>query len=84
MALPWDDAVCSADERPFIVLARGGSHSGASKASGGRTHVRGYTKKDGTYVAPHRRTGPDGSKSNNWSTKGSVNPDTGKRGTKDL
>jgi len=44
--------------------------------------VRGYTRKDGTYVAPHRRTDSDGSKSNNWSTKGNTNPDTGKDGTK--
>jgi uncharacterized protein YxeA len=35
--------------------------------------VRGYTKKSGTYVAPHRRTNPDKSKSNNYSTKGNYN-----------
>ncbi len=29
--------------------------------------VRGYTRSDGTYVAPHRRTAPDGIKSNNLS-----------------
>lgn len=47
------------------------------------SRVRGYTKKSGAYVAPHRRTNPDKSKSNNWSTKGNVNPYTGKKGTKD-
>jgi hypothetical protein len=47
------------------------------------TRVRGYTKKSGTYVAPHRKTTPDKSKSNNYSTKGNVNPYTGKKGTKD-
>lgn len=46
------------------------------------TYVRGYTKKNGTYVAPHYRSSPDSSTSNNWSTKGNVNPYTGKRGTK--
>ncbi|NYD90327.1 hypothetical protein HD841_002107 [Sphingomonas melonis] len=45
--------------------------------------VRGYTRKDGTYVAPHRATNPNGTLSDNWSTKGNVNPDTGKPGTVD-
>ncbi len=45
--------------------------------------VRGYTRKDGTYVAPHYRSSPDSSKANNWSTKGNTNPYTGKEGTKD-
>lgn len=45
--------------------------------------VRGYTKKDGTYVAPHHRTAPDNTLSNNYSTKGNVNPYTGKEGTVD-
>jgi hypothetical protein len=31
----------------------------------------------------HRRTNPDKSKNNNWSTKGNTNPYTGKKGTKD-
>lgn len=51
-----------------------------SKASS--TSVRGYTKKDGTYVAPARRSTPDSSKSNNWSTKPNTNPYTGKTGTR--
>jgi len=57
----------------------------AGKGSGGAksVHVRGYTKKDGTYVAPHERSAPDNSKANNWSTKGSANPYTGQPGTKD-
>ena len=44
--------------------------------------VRGYTRKDGTYVAPHYRSNPDGISSNNWSTKGNFNPYTGEEGTK--
>lgn len=46
--------------------------------------VKGYTKKDGTYVAPHYRSAPDGDTSNNWSTKGNVNPYTGQEGTKPM
>jgi hypothetical protein len=56
--------------------------SGSSRSSGNSTHVGGYTKRNGTYVAPHNRTAPDGSKRNNWSTKGNANPYTGKSGTK--
>ena len=46
-----------------------------------RVSVKGYTRKDGTYVAPHNRSAPDGNFQNNWSTKGNVNPYTGKPGT---
>lgn len=36
--------------------------------------VRGYTKKDGTYVQPHQRTKPDNTKTNNYSYPGNYNP----------
>jgi len=45
------------------------------------TSVEGYTRRDGSYVAPHQRSMPDGSANNNWSTKGNLNPYTGKAGT---
>lgn len=48
-----------------------------------QVHVRGYTKKDGTYVAPHVRTTPNDSKYDNWSTSPNINPYTGKTGTVD-
>lgn len=65
--------------------SRGGSHASSSRSSShGTSHsVRGYTKKNGTYVAPHRKTSPDKAKSNNYDSKGNVNPNTGKEGTKD-
>ncbi|MBD8847074.1 hypothetical protein [Priestia megaterium] len=44
--------------------------------------VRGYYRKDGTYVRPHMRSDPDGNFNNNWSTKGNINPYTGEEGTK--
>lgn len=43
--------------------------------------VQGYTRSDGTYVAPHMQTNPDGNIYNNWSTQGNVNPFTGQAGT---
>src|SRR5688572_31518172 len=49
-----------------------------------QVRVRGYTRKDGTYVAPHYRTAPNSTKADNWSTKGNINPYTGKEGTKPL
>lgn len=32
--------------------------SGSSSSSGGTVHVKGYTRKDGTYVRPHTRSSP--------------------------
>ncbi|MEW6614807.1 MAG: hypothetical protein AB1401_05015 [Thermodesulfobacteriota bacterium] len=46
-------------------------------------HVKGYYRKDGTYVQPHYRTAPNKSVWDNYSTKGNINPYTGKEGTVD-
>jgi len=76
--------VCTAFS--LSAVARGGGHSSTpSSATGTKTahaYVHGYTKKDGTYVAPHDRSTLDSTKNNNWSTKGNTNPETGKPGTK--
>ena len=45
----------------------------------GDVRVRGHTRK-GTSVRPHMRSAPDGDKGNNFSTRGNVNPYTGKPG----
>jgi hypothetical protein len=58
------------------------SHSKSSSTTTGYHEVRGYTRKDGTYVAPHYQTDPNGTRNDNWSTTGNVNPFTGKEGTK--
>src|SRR3989344_3994580 len=39
--------------------------------------VKGYYRKDGTYVQPHYRSNPDGNPYNNWSYPGNTNPYTG-------
>ncbi len=44
------------------------------------THVRGYTRSDGTYVAPHHRTTPDNTVNNNYGTQGNRNPYTNEDG----
>lgn len=46
----------------------------------GQVRVRGYVRKDGTYVAPHYRSSPNSTKADNYSTRGNYNPDTGKTG----
>lgn len=53
-----------------------------AQSAPGTHEVRGYEKKNGTYVAPHQQTNPNSTKADNWSTKGNVNPNTGKKGTK--
>jgi hypothetical protein len=40
--------------------------------------VKGYYRKNGTYVQPHYRSNPDGNPYNNYSYPGNVNPYTGK------
>jgi hypothetical protein len=44
--------------------------------------VRGYVKRDGTYVAPHRQTNSNHTQRDNWSSVPNTNPYTGKRGSK--
>lgn len=75
------------------VLAKGGgggSKGGSSKGTGGSgtgsnssSHgVKGYTKKDGTHVAPHQQTNPNSTSRDNYGTRGNYNPSTGKTGTR--
>ena len=52
-----------------------------SRESLGDVFVRGYVRGNGTYVAPHFRSDPDGIESNNWSVFPNVNPHTGKPGS---
>lgn len=46
-------------------------------------YTRGYTRKDGTYVQPHHRSDPNGSKLDNYGSKGNYNPYTGEKGSVD-
>lgn len=61
-----------------LVIAILVSFASIAKAD---VYVRGYTRSNGTYVAPHYRSNPDGIGSNNWSCCGNVNPYTGEIGT---
>lgn len=44
--------------------------------------VDGYTRKDGTYVEPYKRTKANNTDDDNYSTRGNYNPWTGKTGAK--
>jgi hypothetical protein len=48
----------------------------------GYHYIQGYYRRDGTYVRGHNRTNPDGNFWNNWSSRGNVNPYTGKVGSR--
>jgi hypothetical protein len=65
-----------------VALAAGQVRAQSAPVNPNSHQVRGYEKKDGTYVAPHQQTNPNATKADNYSTKGNVNPYTGKKGTK--
>ena len=60
---------------PLIVLLL------TSLALAKSVKVKGSVSKKGTYRSPYYRTSPNKTKIDNWSTKGNVNPYTGKSGT---
>ena len=66
-----------------VITAIALSLAFVSSGFAGSTYVRGYARRDGTYVSPHYRSSPDASPYNNYSYKGNVNPYTGKVGTDD-
>lgn len=45
------------------------------------TYVRGYMRSNGTYVQPHFRSDSNNTVLDNYSTRGNVNPYTGREGT---
>ena len=74
-----------------VATARGGgghggghssSHSSSSHVSTGDHYVHSYTRKDGAVVQGHHATDPNGTRDDNYSTRGNVNPYTGEPGTK--
>lgn len=65
-----------------LLLAAADAQARGGHSSGGSHSVSGYTRSNGTYVAPHHATNPNGTKSDNWTTRGNVNPYTGRPGTR--
>ena len=70
------------------ALARGSSsstyHAPSTRSSSGTGEhvVSGYTRSNGTYVAPHYQTNANATRDDNYSTRGNTNPHTGIAGTK--
>lgn len=73
---------------PVPVLARGGGggHSGgghhSSSGSPGYHLIHTYIRSNGTIVQRHYQTNANSTRNDNWSTRGNVNPFTGKPGDK--
>ena len=80
-------AVCCLCLISCVAFARGsgsgGGHHSYRLSSNSEHYVHGYTRSNGTYVSGYHQTNPNGTKSDNWSSKGNVNPYTGKSGTVD-
>lgn len=61
----------------FIAIALSLSAVGVAEAGS----VKGYLRRDGTYVAPHYQSHSNGTVTDNYSFKGNANPYTGSMGT---
>ena len=68
----------------LVLIATTGLAGTAPNAWAGGSHsTKGYVKKDGSYVAPSGAKNPNNTKADNYSSKGNLNPYSGKDGTKD-
>ena len=52
----------------------------ASTSAFADQYVNGYTRSDGTYVAPHMRSDTNSIRSDNYNSQGNSNPYTGQQG----
>jgi hypothetical protein len=58
-----------------------GSGHFSGTGSNAKSHgVRGYNRKNGTYVAPHRSTNPNSTQRDNYAARGNYNPSNGRTG----
>ena len=64
----------------FLLLFVFIANSVQSQTNPRHVKVKGYYRKDGTYVRSHYRTAPNSTNRDNFSTRGNVNPYTGKPG----
>ena len=67
-----------------VTLAQAKNYSGghyAGTGSNSQSHYnRGYSRQNGTYVAPHYSTNPNRTQRDNYVAKGNNNPHNGKTG----
>lgn len=81
-ATAWAKGNNSSNNNGYSPRSYSSSYGPGTGSNPSSNHVGGYTKQDGTYVAPHQRSVSDNSFNNNWGTKGNTNPYTGQYGTK--
>jgi hypothetical protein len=74
---------------PIQGFARGGGgHSGSGRLTGtghvnpSSHYTHGYYRHDGTYVHGYHATNPNATGTDNYSTRGNVNPWTGQPGNR--
>ena len=67
----------------FTLLLISASMTSGLAAAQTAHAVRGYTRSDGTYVAPHYQSNADSTRTNNYSSQPNINPYTGQAGTID-
>jgi hypothetical protein len=82
LAFTFNATPAQARGHGFSTHSRASTPSYGTGSKSSSSSVRGYTTRNGTYVAPYARSRADKSINNNWSTKGNVNPRTGAPGTK--
>jgi uncharacterized protein YdeI (BOF family) len=63
-----------------VASAQGFGYGTGSNSS--NHAVSGYTRNNGTYVPPSHATNPNNTTSDNYGTRGNVNPYTGQTGTR--
>jgi hypothetical protein len=73
---PYGNPYGSANSNPY------GSAPGSGYTNPNSHAVDGYVRGNGTYVAPSHATNANSTRSDNYGTKGNVNPYTGKAGTR--
>jgi hypothetical protein len=64
----------------FLIITFFVCHPTIAQVNSKHVRIKGYTRSDGTYVAPYYRTGPNSTNRDNFSTKGNTNSYTGKPG----
>ena len=67
----------------LTATAAHAQYGGFGTGSNSNSHTRqGYTTSTGTYVPPSHATNPNSTTSDNYSTRGNLNPYTGAVGTR--
>ena len=64
----------------FFLLATFSISSFSQSKSSSDVYVKSYTRSNGTVVKGHYRTAPNSTNRDNFTTRGNVNPYTGKKG----